>query len=170
MPSPLLPSRPDGVPGHVVAPALRTSSTSIKLSPLLLFARRFRGWYTPRHPARCSLPGLTEYRARGRTTAGNVLLMSHNLDDHLDHTRRRERDSNPRYGVNRIHAFQACAFSHSATSPWARVAGSGCPRACAASAGSGEGGIRTHGRGYLHTLSKRAHSATLTPLRIMGIH
>ena len=120
MPSPLLPSRPDGVPGHVVAPALRTSSTSIKLSLLLLFARRFRGWYTPRHPARCSLPGLTEYRARGRTTAGNVLLMSHNFDDHLDHTRRRERDSNPRYGVNRIHAFQACAFNRSATSPRGR--------------------------------------------------
>ncbi len=30
---------------------------------------------------------------------------------------RRERDSNPRYGVNRIHAFQACAFDHSAISP-----------------------------------------------------
>ena len=30
---------------------------------------------------------------------------------------RRERDSNPRYGLTRIHAFQACAFNRSATSP-----------------------------------------------------
>ena len=30
---------------------------------------------------------------------------------------RRERDSNPRYGMNRIHTFQACAFSRSAISP-----------------------------------------------------
>jgi hypothetical protein len=30
---------------------------------------------------------------------------------------RRERDSNPRYGLTRIHAFQACSFNHSDTSP-----------------------------------------------------
>ncbi len=30
---------------------------------------------------------------------------------------RRERDSNPRYAIQRIHTFQACAFNHSATSP-----------------------------------------------------
>ncbi len=33
---------------------------------------------------------------------------------------RRERDSNPRYDSHRIHAFQACAFSRSATPPSAR--------------------------------------------------
>ncbi len=31
---------------------------------------------------------------------------------------RRERDSNPRSRDNGIHAFQACAFDRSATSPW----------------------------------------------------
>ncbi len=30
---------------------------------------------------------------------------------------RRERDSNPRYSLHRIHTFQACAFNRSATSP-----------------------------------------------------
>ena len=30
---------------------------------------------------------------------------------------RRDGDSNPRYGANRIHAFQACSFNHSDTSP-----------------------------------------------------
>ena len=30
---------------------------------------------------------------------------------------RRERDSNPRQGVNPEHAFQACDFNHSSTSP-----------------------------------------------------
>lgn len=30
---------------------------------------------------------------------------------------RRRRDSNPRYGINRTHAFQACTFNHSVTSP-----------------------------------------------------
>ena len=30
---------------------------------------------------------------------------------------RRDRDSNPRYSLTHTHAFQACAFDHSATSP-----------------------------------------------------
>ena len=30
---------------------------------------------------------------------------------------RRRRDSNPRYGLSRTHAFQACTFSRSVTSP-----------------------------------------------------
>jgi hypothetical protein len=30
---------------------------------------------------------------------------------------RRERDSNPRYGLSRTHAFQACTLNHSAISP-----------------------------------------------------
>lgn len=30
---------------------------------------------------------------------------------------RRRRDSNPRYGLSRTHAFQACTFNHSVTSP-----------------------------------------------------
>ena len=34
---------------------------------------------------------------------------------------RRGRDSNPRYGFHRTHAFQACDLNHSSTSPWARV-------------------------------------------------
>jgi hypothetical protein len=33
---------------------------------------------------------------------------------------------------------------------------------------SGEGGIRTLGRGYLHPFSRRAHSATLAPLQTSG--
>ena len=32
-------------------------------------------------------------------------------------TERRERDSNPRSALPRIHAFQACSFSHSDISP-----------------------------------------------------
>ena len=31
---------------------------------------------------------------------------------------RRRRDSNPRYGINRTHAFQACTFDRSVTSPY----------------------------------------------------
>src|SRR5688500_19519859 len=31
--------------------------------------------------------------------------------------RRTGRDSNPRYGLSRLHALQACAFNHSATCP-----------------------------------------------------
>ena len=30
---------------------------------------------------------------------------------------RRKRDSNPRYGLSRTHAFQACTFNHSVISP-----------------------------------------------------
>ena len=35
----------------------------------------------------------------------------------LEHLWRRKRDSNPRYGLSRTHAFQACTFSHSVISP-----------------------------------------------------
>ena len=31
---------------------------------------------------------------------------------------RRERDSNPRSGITRLHTFQACSFNHSDTSPY----------------------------------------------------
>ena len=34
---------------------------------------------------------------------------------------RRGRDSNPRYGFHRTHAFQACDLNHSSTSPGARI-------------------------------------------------
>src|SRR5688572_10270781 len=35
----------------------------------------------------------------------------------VDHSWRRGRDSNPRYGFHRTHAFQACDLNHSSTSP-----------------------------------------------------
>ena len=42
----------------------------------------------------------------------------HDLD-----TKRRGRDSNPRYTFRRKHEFQSCAFNHSATSPGRAAAG-----------------------------------------------
>ena len=56
------------------------------------------------YPVRCFLPDLTGCRTTSRA-------------DRVDAELRRGWDSNPRYGVNRIHGFQPCAFDHSATSP-----------------------------------------------------
>jgi len=53
---------------------------------------------------RCFLPDLTECQTTSRA-------------DRFDAELRRGWDSNPRYGVNRIHGFQPCAIVHSATSP-----------------------------------------------------
>ena len=45
----------------------------------------------------------------------NGFLIFHRID--LRMSWRRERDSNPRYGIHRTHAFQACTLSHSVISP-----------------------------------------------------
>ena len=38
---------------------------------------------------------------------------------------RRGRDSNPRYGFNRTHAFQACDLNHSSTAPKPTIVAAG---------------------------------------------
>ena len=69
---------------------------------------------------RCFLPDLAEFAnyRRGGTDGATIDV---GLENPLNTARswRRERDSNPRYGLSRIHTFQACSFNHSDTSPHA---------------------------------------------------
>jgi hypothetical protein len=79
---------------------------------------------------RCSLPGLAGFAAYRReepteTTVGSAIAaVEMNSTGVISKTWRRERDSNPRYGLKRTHTFQACSLSHSDTSPKSCSSGS----------------------------------------------
>ena len=68
---------------------------------------------------RCSLPGLAEFAAyrREEPTEATVGSATNIAESACDQIWRRERDSNPRYSLTRIHTFQACSLSHSDISP-----------------------------------------------------
>src|SRR5690606_35128278 len=68
---------------------------------------------------------------------------------------RRGRDSNPRQGVNPEHAFQACDFNHSSTSPGAAILANPLPGGTASPAGTSPDRV---GRGRARPDAAWAHA------------
>ena len=87
------------------------------------FDLRLEGWQLRQlHPGtrithyRCFLPDLAEFASYRRERTDGAAITDGRDARNLQNWRR-ERDSNPRNGLTRLHTFQACSFNRSDTSP-----------------------------------------------------
>src|SRR5262249_17376425 len=110
---------------------------------------------------RCFLPDLAGFAASSCVGPSYHSRAS----DISESIQRRGWDSNPRYLLG-TRALQARPFDRSGTSPHYKVSSCEVKRPLRFMGWwSGEGGIRTHGTRWVHTLSRRAPSTARPPLQ-----